>query len=740
MRTGFCVLFFAAATVASAAAPITFSETIAPILYQNCVTCHRPGEAAPFSLLTYDDARKRGALIAAVTKSRYMPPWHAEHGYGEFTDERRLTDAQIAAIGDWVAQGMPQGDPAKTPKPPQFTSGWQLGQPDLVLEMPAGYQVPSGGPDIYRNFVIPIPLAEDKWVRAVEFRPSARQVVHHALFGYVRAGALANVDGKDGQPGFSGMSGLTFGAPGMEPSGNLGGWAVGGIPAFLPEGLALRLAKGTDLVLAMHFHPTGKPETERSTIGIYFAKAAPERTLYGDTIPALFGIGAGIDIPAGEKNYTIRDSTTLPADVRVYRAYAHAHYLGKEMKATATLPDGTTRPLLWITDWNFNWQEQYTYKQPLMLPKGTRIDVSIRYDNSADNPRNPSNPPKRVLWGEESFDEMGAMGFLMVAIQKEAEPALLAALETSSRAAVTAGLLNGSVRRFMEEQQRSQAASSPTSRLQQITLFDRQGQIVRTIGDPGLYTQPALSPDGSRIAVIKNDLETRSTDLWVFDAVTGKGARVASDQSSKSAPVWSPDGTEIAYVASAGGRSAIYRTRSNGSGTPELMYQPPPPQTPVLTDWSGGLICFWAGPVTYALPVNGDRKPVELFHESYNVRGVRFSPDGRFLAYNSDESGKFQTYVGAFRSSPIGATKGPQVSRDPAAGGNFWRQDGKELYFLSLPPRQGVMAVEIDSSGVAGAPRALFQVPSPIGAPAQLSSVATPDGARFVFLQQVTTR
>src|SRR5258708_34529587 len=182
MRTKFVIPLFSAAALLPAADKITFSETIAPIVYENCVTCHRPGEAAPFALISYDDVKKRGPLIATVTQSRYMPPWHAAHGYGDFADERRLSDAQIAAIGQWVKQGMPQGDPAKMPKLPRFADGWHLGKPDLVLEMPAGFDVPATGPDIYRNFALPTGVTEEKWVRAVEYRPSARKVVHHAIF------------------------------------------------------------------------------------------------------------------------------------------------------------------------------------------------------------------------------------------------------------------------------------------------------------------------------------------------------------------------------------------------------------------------------------------------------------------------------------------------------------------------------------------------------------------------------
>ena len=450
MIVKFAACCLAAAALLPAADKITFSETIAPIVYQNCVTCHRPGEAAPFSLISYEDVKKRGALIANVTKSRYMPPWHAAHGYGDFADERRLSDAQIAAIGDWVSQGMPQGDPAKMPKVPQFPEGWHLGKPDLVLEMRAGFDLPASGADVYRNFVIPTHLTEDKWVRAVEFHPSARKVVHHALFAYVDGGALAKIDGADGRPGFGGMGSIGV-SPGRGNSGSLGGWAVGATPTFLAAGLALPLPKGSDFVLQMHFHLTGKPEMEKSVVGIYFADKAPERRLFAAQAPALFGFGAGVDIPAGEKHYTIQDSLTLPVDVTAYGVSSHAHYVGKEMKATATLPDGTTKALLWIPDWDFNWQDRYNYKTPVSLPKGTRIDVEIAYDNSADNPRNPSHPAKRVQWGEQSFDEMGSVTVQIVAVHKEDEQVLQQFFAARVRDAIAKGVQNGTALYYQQE-------------------------------------------------------------------------------------------------------------------------------------------------------------------------------------------------------------------------------------------------------------------------------------------------
>src|SRR4029453_6624622 len=544
----------------------TFTETIAPIVYANCVTCHRPGEVAPFALITYEDVVKKGKQIARVTGEKYMPPWHAVHGYGEFVGERGLTDAQIATIGTWVKNGMPRGDESKMPKLPVFPpDGWGLGQPDLILEIPAGFDLPASGPDVFRNFVIPTKLTEDKWVRGIEFRPSARKVVHHALFAQVAGGSLAARDAADGRPAFGGM-----GAVGVindrGASRSIGGWAVGATPTMFPEGFAAPLPKGSDFLLQMHFHLSGKPETEKSLIGIYFADKAPQKNLFSVELPALFGVGAGIDIPPGETRFTIRDSFTLPGDGGGYSAIAHAHYLAKEMKATATLPDGSTRPLLWIRDWDFNWKDTYVYKKPFTLPKGTRMDVPISYDNSADNPRNPITPPRRALWGEQSFDEMGTVGFGFEVLNTADVPAFAEALTSRSKAAIAAGGKDGTIGRFLARQQRLNRG------LQQLTVFDRHGAVVSRVGEPGSYSQAAFSPDGARLAVIKRDIDSDAQDVWTFDVETGKGRAITSDSTPDAAPVWSADGKSIAYVSVRENTNGIYRRAADGTGAEETLY------------------------------------------------------------------------------------------------------------------------------------------------------------------------
>jgi len=423
---GVCGAAAAAAQAPPAGAPVTFSEHIAPIVFANCTTCHRPGEAAPFQLLSYRDARPLAKAIAAAAAARVMPPWKPAATDYPFHDARGLTTQQIELLQRWAADGAPEGDPAKLPPLPKFTDGWQLGPPDLIVTMADAYDVPERGPDVYRNFVLPLNLDRDVWVRAIDFRPSARAVVHHSLFFLDATGASREQDAEDPAPGFpGGMGGVRIRGTGLagrgglanggQGAGSLGGWALGGRAMELPEGLAIPVAKGSDLILSTHFHPSGSKQTEKSTVGLYFASRPPTQAFTAIQLPPIFGVLEGLDIPAGQERYTVKDSFTLPVDVRAFSVGAHAHYLGKEMKLTATFPDGAARTLFWIKDWDFSWQERYRFEDFVSLPKGTRLDVEITWDNSAANKRNPSRPPARVTWGEESNDEMGSVGLQLVA-------------------------------------------------------------------------------------------------------------------------------------------------------------------------------------------------------------------------------------------------------------------------------------------------------------------------------------
>ena len=398
-------------TARTVAAAPTFNRDIAPILYQNCAICHRSGEVAPFPLLTYQDAAKRAKLIATVTERRLMPPWKAEHGFGEFANERRLTDEQIALIRAWADGGAPEGDAKDKPKAPVFADGWLGGMPDKVLPFPSAYSLAADGPDRFQCFVLPMNLDKDSYISGIEFRPENRRIVHHALVFLDTTGSgrsLANADGSYpcfGGPNFRGQL--------------IGGWAPGSVPLANTDSSVRPIPKGADLVVQIHYHPSGKPEMDKSSVGVTLSDRPGAK---GRTALILFN--RRLDIAPGDSHYVVKASVVLPRNVELNAIAPHAHYLCKEMKITATLPDGSEKPLIWIKDWDFNWQGAYQYAKPLALPAGTRVNLEYVYDNTEKNPRNPSHPPVRVTWGEQTADEM-AVAFLAVT----AAPAEVAELE-----------------------------------------------------------------------------------------------------------------------------------------------------------------------------------------------------------------------------------------------------------------------------------------------------------------------
>ncbi len=394
------------APLASPESSPTYTRDIAPILNKHCVSCHRAGEIGPFGLLEYKDAAKRAEFLAEVTHSNRMPPWKPEPGFGSFKDERRLTESEKSTIQAWAKAGAPEGDPKDLPKPVTFSSGWLLGEPDLVVEMPQEFTLPASGPDVYQCFVIPLNLKKDEAVIAVDFQPGNRKIVHHAILYLDHSNqARAKADPKTN-------SYTSFGGPGIRPTGNIGAWAPGTRPIPLPEGAGRYLKKGSDLVLQLHYHPSGKVEKDKSKVGIYLAKT-PIKNYVGAV-----GVRTrqwALKIPANEAEQTFVDqSEPLPVNAKAIGILPHMHYLGKEMKIDAKLPDGKEIPLLWIKDWDFNWQGIYGYKEPIDLPKGTVITLKAVYDNSASNPRNPSSPPQKVTWGEQTTDEMCICGVQLI--------------------------------------------------------------------------------------------------------------------------------------------------------------------------------------------------------------------------------------------------------------------------------------------------------------------------------------
>jgi Flp pilus assembly protein TadD len=401
---------------ASRDSTVTFTRDVAPILHRNCLICHRDGEGAPFELRSYDDAKKRAKQIAEVTGRRYMPPWLPAPEPVAYLDVRRLSDREIATLASWAAAGAPEGNPRDLPPEPILPSGWRLGTPDLLVELPEPYRLRGEGADVIRNFVVPLHTA-GRYVSAVELRPGAAGAVHHATVLADTSGTARQLDLADPEPGYEGMVGA------VAPGGHFLGWTPGRQPRPLGEGMAWAIEPGTDLVLQLHLVPTGREESIRPAVGLHWSAEPPRRR------PASIHLGStAMDIPPGDPAYVVTDSFEVPVDVEALSIYPHAHYTGKTMDAWAVLPDGTETPLLRIPAWDFDWQDEYWFAQPLALPAGTRLHLRYTYDNSAANPRNPFSPPRRGRWGPRSTDVMGDYWLQVVARDPKDERTLRQAL------------------------------------------------------------------------------------------------------------------------------------------------------------------------------------------------------------------------------------------------------------------------------------------------------------------------
>lgn len=397
----------------AAESPVTYSHQIAPVLYAHCTACHHPGGAGPFSLLTYQDAKRWGAQIVTVTQSHYMPPWLPEPGYGDFADSRRLNDSDLALLKRWVSYGMPSGDLTAAPKPPAYASQWQLGTPDLVLEVPEPFITPPSGTDVFRNFVLPYPLKTTEYIRAMEILPGAASVVHHANVLIDRTGSYRRQHPNEWQQGIPGMELVVDAGSSFDPDSHFLFWKPDSPVIIEPHGMEWRLDPGDDLILNMHLKPTGKPETIQAKIGLYFSRTPPTSR------PMLLQLenDAALDIPPGDHSFAVDDELTLPIDVRVLGIYPHAHYLGKDLKAWAILPNGEKISLIWIRDWDIDRQSVYHYRAPVFLPKGSVVHMHYVYDNSIANPRNPHSPPVRVRAGNRSEDEMGHLWLQVLPVE-----------------------------------------------------------------------------------------------------------------------------------------------------------------------------------------------------------------------------------------------------------------------------------------------------------------------------------
>lgn len=387
---------------------VTYASHIAHILQDNCQSCHRPNQVAPFALISYEEARTWATEVREYTHSRVMPPWKAAPGYGDFKNDASLTENEISLISRWVDAGMPQGDERDIPPNPRFYDEWTMGKPDIVLEMPEEYTISAEGEDDYRHFIIPTNFDQDLYVRMIDVRPGNLKNVHHVIVYVDNTGRARELDAADPGPGYTRMGG-----PGFDPVSVLGGWAPGRVPTENPPGTGTLLPKGADVVFQVHYYKTGFEETDRTHVGLYLTRTdSPVRLNRNFALPWRMGendkvIANDFEIPPGESRYRLEASRPIKEPIYVTSVFPHMHVLGREMRVYAEHPDwDEPKPLVWIKDWDFNWQLGYELAEPVFLPKGATVRAEAYYDNSADNPNNPSSPPVPVFYGEKTTDEM----------------------------------------------------------------------------------------------------------------------------------------------------------------------------------------------------------------------------------------------------------------------------------------------------------------------------------------------
>jgi Flp pilus assembly protein TadD len=479
--------------------PPTWSRQIAPILYNNCTTCHHPGGAGPFSLLTYDNARRWSAQILTVTQSRFMPPWLPEPGYGDFADNRRLSDQDLANIKRWVSAGMPEGVAAEAPPPPKYTSEWQLGPPDLILTAPHSFTVPADGQDLFRNFIYPVNVTRTRYVRAVEILPGNARVVHHANILIDRTAELRRQHPDNWQAGIPGMELEIGSGDRFDPDSHFLFWKPDTPAVVEPPGMPWRIDPGNDLILNTHLKPTGRVETVQPRIGLYFTDKPPTRA------PKLLQLehDAALNIPAGDSHFVIEDELRLPIAVYALGIYPHAHYLGKQLEAWSIAPDGKRTQLILIKDWDIDRQSVYSYRQPLLLPAGSVLHMRYVYDNSAGNPRNPASPPIRVHNGNRSTDEMGHLWLQVLPVHPMERNA-------DGRDADARMLLE---RAWMEHR----LTRDPTDRLAAYNLASLDSMSGNASGAIAIYkklaaAEPPNSPNAARIATSLGAAQQQSGD------------------------------------------------------------------------------------------------------------------------------------------------------------------------------------------------------------------------------------
>jgi mono/diheme cytochrome c family protein len=396
---------FAASSLAAQSSapptPPTFTKDVAPILQKNCQTCHRPGEGGPFPLITYDQVKPMAPSIKRVVSQKIMPPWFADPKYGHFVNDRSLSQKDIATLVQWVNGGAQEGDPKDMPPPAEFLDGWGIPKPDVVFQLAKPFNIPASGTIEYQYMIVPTGFKEDKWVQMAEARPTNRPMVHH-IIAYIR---------EPGSSYFAGhKAGEFFTAPPAKedekadtsalPSDFLIGYAPGQPAEILAPGQGKLIKAGSDLVIEVHYMAMGTPQTDQTKIGLVFAKEPPK-----ERVLTLSAVNGTFKIPPGDPNYKVDATFDVLTDVKLTGLHPHMHTRGKDFEYRIVYPDGRTETLLSVPKYNWRWQLWYNLAAPLDLPKGTKIECTAHFDNSADNPENP-DPTKTVIWGQQSWDEM----------------------------------------------------------------------------------------------------------------------------------------------------------------------------------------------------------------------------------------------------------------------------------------------------------------------------------------------
>jgi len=400
LGVGVVLLVMSGPTASTSNEPIpTFSKDVAPIFYKSCTGCHRPGEIAPMSLLTYKDARPWAKSIRDKVSNREMPPWHADPKHGEWRNDRRITQEAINTILAWVNNGAQEGDPKDLPPMPEYTPGWRIGKPDETFSVPE-QSVPAEGVVAYQYLTVPTNFKEDRYITSAEIRSSAHAVVHHVIVFVQEPGTTSRLQGK-----------------------LLVGFAPGEDPAVFRPGFGRKIPAGSNLVFQIHYTPNGTPAKDVTTVGLIYAKAPVQNTVV--TRPVL---QTAFEIPPGDANYEVKSSFTFNESAQLYSFMPHMHLRGKDFEYKAVFPDGTSKILLSVPHYDFSWQTYYVLKDPIAVPKGTRIECVAHFDNSTNNKYNP-DPTKAVKWGDQTWEEMmiGWMSFVY-----DSPPAATKATETKT--------------------------------------------------------------------------------------------------------------------------------------------------------------------------------------------------------------------------------------------------------------------------------------------------------------------